>query len=585
MSAVTCAPASGNPVTDNLALWSSVYVKKATTGRGSNSKISPYGIQKLRELILELAVHGKLVPQDSNDELVSVLLGKIAKEKERMIEEEKTKKQKQLPDVGDNLPHDLPNNWNWTRLGEVTNYGVTEKAEPGDVDGETWVLELEDVEKITSNLLKRVRYSERLFRSSKNRFNAGDVLYGKLRPYLDKVLVADEPGICTTEIIPVRGYTGIVPTFLRILLKAPNFTIYANESTHGMNLPRLGTEKARLALIPLAPTDEQHRIVAKVDELMALCDQLEQQQTDSIATHQTLVETLLGALTTAGDQKDFEQTWQRIAEHFDTLFTTEHSIDQLKQTILQLAVMGKLVPQDPNDEPTSVQLKKISEEKVRFVNAGKIKIPKPVPKITEDEITFKIPASWNWVCLSDILAIVTDGDHQAPPKSDIGIPFLVIGNLNTGRIIFDACKYVPENYYSGLDWIKKPVYGDLLYTVTGSFGIPIPVETEEIFCVQRHVAILKAVNSTPMKYLVHLLRSRYAFNYATRIATGIAQKTIPLTGLRRLPIPLPPLAEQHRIVAKVDELMALCDDLKTRLQDAQTTQTQLADAIVKQAVA
>ena len=159
--------------------------------------------------------------------------------------------------------------------------------------------------------------------------------------------------------------------------------------------------------MPIPPLAEQHRIVAKVDELMALCDQLEQQQTDSNATHQTLVETLLATLTSAADQDEFTEAWQRIADHFDTLFTTEQSIDQLKQTILQLAVMGKLVPQDPNDEPASVLLEKIAKEKARLIKEGKIKKQKPLPEISDDEKPFDLPDSWAWTYVGECFSLTS----------------------------------------------------------------------------------------------------------------------------------------------------------------------------------
>ena len=177
----------------------------------------------------------------------------------------------------------MPYNWEWIRLGDATNYGITKKIEASEVEKEIWVLELEDIEKITSKLLKKVRFNERRFKSSKNIFNKSDVIYGKLRPYLDKVVISDEPGVCTTEMIPLRGYKDILPEYLRWVMKSPYFIEYANNSTHGMNLPRMGTEKARLALIPLPRKEEQYRIVAKVDELMALCDQLK----SSLAKAQT----------------------------------------------------------------------------------------------------------------------------------------------------------------------------------------------------------------------------------------------------------------------------------------------------------
>jgi len=289
---------NGNPLTDHLDLWTSALLTKSTAGRGGKGKQEAYGIKKLRELILELAVRGKLVPQDSNDESAEILLDRIMERKARLIKEGNLVAQKPLPASSKDYEYfALPTGWALSRLGEVTNYGITDKAEPKAISEDTWVLDLEDVEKETSNLLKKYRFAEKPFLSAKNRFIKGDVIYGKLRPYLDKVLVADEDGVCSTEMMPVRGYLGIAPNYLRLVMKSPHFIKYANDSTHGMNLPRLGTDKARMALFPLAPFAEQHRIVAKVDELMALCDRLEQQQADSQEAHQTLVETLLGTLT------------------------------------------------------------------------------------------------------------------------------------------------------------------------------------------------------------------------------------------------------------------------------------------------
>jgi type I restriction enzyme S subunit len=259
---------------------------------------TPNAIPKLHEMILQLAVRGKLVPQDSNDEPASVLLEKINAEKDRFIAEGKIKKSKPLPPIkSEEVPYGLPEGWQWVRLGDVTTYGITEKVEPGGVVEGTWTLELEDIEKTSSKLLVRVRYPERDFKSTKNLFSKGDVLYGKLRPYLDKVLVADEPGVCTTEIMPIRGYFGIDIYYLRYVLKSPDFISYANSSTHGMNLPRLGTDKARSALFQLPPFNEQKRIVSKVDELLALCDELETKLRQCSQVGEDLMEAVVNQVT------------------------------------------------------------------------------------------------------------------------------------------------------------------------------------------------------------------------------------------------------------------------------------------------
>ncbi len=156
-------------------------------------------------------------------------------------------------------------------------------------------------------------------------------------------------------------------------------------SGNGIAMVHMTKEKMEQLVIPIPPISEQHRIVAKVDELMALCDQLEQHSESQLAAHQTLVETLLTTLTDSADADELSQNWARLSTHFDTLFTTEASIDALKQTILQLAVMGKLVPQDPSDEPASALLERIAAEKARLVKEKKIKKEKPLPEISENE--------------------------------------------------------------------------------------------------------------------------------------------------------------------------------------------------------
>ena len=369
-------------------------------------------------------------------------------------------------------------------------------------------------------------------------------------------------------------------------MKSPYFIWYANESTHGMNLPRMGTDKARLALYPMVSEAEQHRIVAKVNELMALCDQLEKHQTDSNATHKTLVETLLATLTDAADQSEFAKARQRIANHFDTLFTTEQSIDELKQTILQLAVMGKLVPQDPNDQHSSVLLKNIAKEKARLIKEDKIKKQKQLPEISEDEKPFELPMGWEWSRLQEAID-VRDGTHDSP-KDAIGpdtYPLVTSKNFYNGTIKFDKARRISaEDHFSISKRSFVERYDILFSMIGGNLGNQVMVDDNRPFSV-KNVALFKYYDrelTSPFfikKFLEHL-----ALDLQSQAAGG-AQPFVSLGFLRKLVIAIPPIEEQRRIVAKVDQLMHLCDNLKTRLNDAQTTQVRLADAIVAQAVA
>jgi type I restriction enzyme S subunit len=560
-----------NIITENLPIWSSAVQSKSSAGRGTRSKRKLYGVKKLRELILDLAVRGLLVQQDPNDEPASILLEKISAKKEQLIKEGDIKNLKQLPPLAAaEFPNALPSSWQWARLGEITNYGMSNKAEPKDAGENTWVLELEDVEKETSRLIAKVRFSQRIFKSSKNIFKRGDVIYGKLRPYLDKVLVADEDGVCTTEMIPLRGHLEVYPQYLRLAMKSPRFKEYANNSTHGMNLPRMGTDKARLALIPVCPFSEQHRIVAKVDELMALCDSLEQQQEDSIQAHETLVEALLEALTNAADANAFQAAWQRISEHFDVLLTTDHSISKLKEATLQLAVMGKLVPQDPNDEPASVLLEKITVEKERLVNEGALKKQKNPSNIYDKLEIPVLPAGWSETAFGMVMFNL---DAQRVPLS------VEVRKHRKGSYDYYGASGV-------IDKIDDYLFDQPLLLI-GEDGAnlvnrstPIAFIARGKYWVNNHAHVIGALNEISLNYMsIHI----NAISLIPFI-TGMAQPKMNQAKMNSIPILLPPLAEQHRIVVKVDEIMVLCDQLKVSLEQAQQTQIHLTDAVVENAL-
>ncbi|EEO8454041.1 restriction endonuclease subunit S [Salmonella enterica] len=559
-------------IVDHIDTWTTALQTRSTAGRGSSGKIDLYGIKKLRELILELAVRGKLVPQDPNDEPASVLLKRIAAEKAELVKQGKIKKQKPLPEISEEeKPFELPMGWEWTRLGSISNYGFCDKAEPEDVTPETWILELEDIEKVTSKLINKVTFAERPFKSSKNRFSQGDVLYGKLRPYLDKVIVANEPGVCTTEIIPITSYGNIYPEFLRLLLKAPNFIIYANSSTHGMNLPRLGTEKAQQAVIELAPIQEQLRIVSRVDKLMSLCDQLEQHSLTSLDAHQQLVETLLTTLTDSQNADELAENWARISEHFDTLFTTEASIAALKQTILQLAVMGKLVPQDPNDEPASELLKRIAQEKAQLVKDGKMKKQKPLPPISDEEKPFELPIGWEWCRLGECINLIS-GQHLKPDEYEEEchgemLPYIT-GPAEFGLISPTYSKYTNE---------KRAIAakGDILITCKGAGLGKLNVADTNI-AISRQLMAINVIRMNS-EYLKIILDSMYGYFQSKGV--GIAIPGISREDVMEPLIMLPPFEEQKRIMENLYKLNFLIEDIKFRIKSAQQTQLHLADAL------
>lgn len=267
-----------------------------------------------------------------------------------------------------------------------------------------------------------------------------------------------------------------------------------------------------------------------------------------------------------------------LLQHFDRIGEAPDAIPRLRRFILDLAVRGKLVAQDPEDEPAAELLKRIQTEKARLVKEGEIKKLDPVVVDRDSKFSMELPERWETTTLLSVCSSVTDGDHPPPPKADSGVPFLVIGNVRSQRIDFTGCRYVPRDYYEALDSIRRPRYGDLLYTLVGSYGIPVPVLDSQQFCVQRHIGILRPMKLIDAAFLARVLESDWVFNQAMKCATGIAQKTVPLAGLRKIVISLPPLAEQHRIVAKVDELMALCDQLEAARNEREVRRNRLVAA-------
>ena len=352
---------TGNPVrgklpaVDSLAIWSRAIQRKSTSGRGKNNKISLYGVQKLRELILELAVRGKLVPQDPNDEPASVLLEKISNEKARLVQEGKIRKPKKLPEITEEeKPFELPKGWAWVRLQDVTTYIQRGKGPKYADEGRVKVISQKCVQWSGFNLTQ-ARYVDdvSLDKYQPERFlQKNDLLWNStgtgtvgrinvLKSIVPETLVAD------SHVTVIRPLV-VNSQYLWCYIAAPGIQLrinpeYENSLVSGTTKQvELNTSSVVPLLIPLPPLPEQHRIVAKVDELMALCDRLEQEQTDSREAHQTLVETLLRALVhdvqdvqvsreagtpgaTAPSAKAAQPAWQRIAQHFDTLFTTEES--------------------------------------------------------------------------------------------------------------------------------------------------------------------------------------------------------------------------------------------------------------------
>ncbi|CED57030.1 type-1 restriction enzyme EcoEI specificity protein [Aliivibrio wodanis] len=558
-------------ITDNIDVWTSTVKTKSASGRGSSKKIDLYGIKKLRELILELAVRGKLVPQDPTDEPASVLLERIREERRA---EAKNGKLNILKPISDSeFPCQLPINWTFVRLEEIIQIssGKNLTAKKMDSSGEIPVYGGNGVTGFHSewNVSKKT------------------IVIGRVGFYCGSVhLTPDSAWVTDNAFITKYSNTNLEEGFLVWLLKATNL----NENDSATAQPVISGRKVYPIVIALPPKKEQQLIVEKVDELMSLCDQLEQQTETSIEAHQTLVEVLLNTLTSSADAQELMQNWQRISEHFDALFTTEKSIDTLKKTILQLAVMGKLVPQDLTDEPAAKLLERIAEEKAQLIKDKKIKKQKALSEITEDEKPFALPSGWEWERIGNLSHFIEYGSSQKTVESlPNGVPVLKMGDIQNGKLILGEHKVMSSDVDELPNLYVKN--NDVLYNRTnsaelvGKTGIFKGVDDKYSFA--SYLIRIRCNQESIFPDYLNLSMNTPQFRISQiepHIKKQCGQANVNGTLMKSMLVSLPPLKEQKRIFNKVNELIMMCDQLKASLKESQTTQLHLTDAIIDKAL-
>ncbi|MPM03949.1 hypothetical protein SDC9_50216 [bioreactor metagenome] len=566
---------------DTLPIWTTAQALKTSSRGISASNQQLLGIQKLRELILELAVRGKLVPQDPNDEPASELLKRIEREKKRLIKDGKIKKQESLSEVEENeKSFDIPTSWEWVKIGNIgyTQTGGTPSKndnslfgndvpfiKPGDiypnyVDYNNEGLSFKGVDSLGRSAIE------------------GSILMVCIGT-IGKCNLIDRMCAFNQQINSISPYHKI-SDYILLALRSRYFQNTAWEKSSSTTIAILNKGKWENIGIPLPPLAEQHRIVERVNELMTLCDELEKEQTNSNATHETLLEVLLTNLTDAKNSDDFKEAWQRIAGCFDTLFTTEYSIDKLKQTILQLAVMGKLVPQDPTDEPASELLKKIAKEKARLVKEGKIKKQAVLPEIKEEEKPYELPKGWKWVRFSQIGELAR-GKSKHRPRNDNSLyengkyPMVQTGDVTKADRFIKT--YTALYNEKGLDQSRLWPKGTMCITIAANIADTSILGFDACFP-DSIVGLIVSNEIGDARYFDYFVRT--VKDRLTNFAPSTAQKNINLEILESLLIPLPPLHELNLIVVKVDELFAICDSLKVEIRKAQMIQNVLAEVIV-----
>ena len=396
-------------------------------------------------------------------------------------------------------PYELPEGWVWTTLGEISNYGTTINIQVDDIDKNEWILELEDIEKETANIIQRLSASERSVKRTRHKFSAGSILYSKLRTYLNKVLVAPSEGYCTTEIMPFDTYGIISNEYICHVLRSPFFLDYTLQCGYGVKMPRLGTTDACNGMIPLPPLNEQIRIVEAIKYWFVLIDIIE------------------------SGKENLQET-----------------IKQAKSKILDLAIHGKLVPQDPTDEPAGKLLKRIN----------------PKAEITSDNGHYqKLPEGWCKCSFDDIFNITMG---QSPNGCSInhqqGIEF------HQGKILFGE-KYLKRSDMFTDAPTKLATPNSLLLCVRAPVGV-VNITQREI-CIGRGLCSLKPNAAINLDYAYHALTT-YQSDFDSK-STGSTFKAISGSIIRNEVFALPPLQEQYRIVTKIEEIFAQLDAIEASL--------------------
>jgi type I restriction enzyme S subunit len=556
---------------------------------------APEGVAKLRAFVLDLAVRGKLVEQDENDEPASELVDAIAREKARLVKAKEIKKPQSLPPIASGAAStEVPTGWALTLLGNLVfdfQNGLSKRRSA--VGEPVPVLRLADIKsgEISSRELREIQLTDDEL--AHYPLAKGDVLIIRVNGSADLVgrFIPCREGKRWTycdHFIRMRVPTAYVDQrFLCILANSRWGREHVNNNTvttagqKTINQTGVGTLP-----VLLPPLSEQRRIVAKVDGLMALCDELEARGSERVRVRERASRSCLARLVNSRSRRDLASAWQRLSDHFEVLYDTPETLAHLRQSILQLAVQGKLVPQDPNDEPAVELLKRVAAKREQLLS--ECKLPKRANLNLDDngDPLFDAPTGWTWTHfdeIADIASGVTKG-RKLHGRKTAWYPYLRVANVQRWRLDLKVMKDIEIPIEEVAKYRLQN--GDLVLTEGGDWdklGRTAVWQGEIKDCLhQNHVFRARVLDSDIERRWVMLFTNspvgRDYFENASKKTTNLA--SINMTQLRRCPIPLPPIAEQKRIVAKVDQLMSQCDELSARLRERRSAgQTLLASLV------
>ena len=543
---------------------------------------APDAIPRLRRFILDLAVRGKLVEQDSEDEPAAELLKRIVAEKARLVKAGEIRKPKRLPAI-DEPPYPLPDSWRWLPIREVTS----DRGQCVPQSAFTYI-DVTAIDKENGFIATpKVLHAHEAPSRARKIVRKDDVVYSCVRPYLLNVAIIEDDfdplPIASTAFAILNGHGFVLPRFQWVVLRSPFMVARVEEEMRGQAYPAINdTDFVRLPF-PLPPLAEQHRIVAKIDELLALCDRLETARTEREATRDRLAAASLARLNTPDpDPVVFRQHTTFALNNLTPLTTRPDQIKAVRQTILNLAVRGKLVPQDPEDEPAAELLKRIAAEKMKLTKERKLRAQRPLPPISENDVSLETPIGWQWARLGDVLKLWNGFAFNSRDFQSQGVPVIRIGDLQAGEVVLSNAVCVSEDLANSVEqrfWI--PPHALLIAMSGATTGKVAFNRTGKKLILNQRVGRIEVfyANVNFLKFFFDTIVARNL-----EISFGTAIPNLSAKQINETVIPVPPLAEQHRIVTKVDELMALCDLLEANLATGDDARRHLLDTLVHEAL-
>ena len=486
--------------------------------------------QQLKNAILQQAIQGKLVEQRAEEGTGEELYKAIQDEKQKLIQEGKLKKQKALPEIAaDDIPFEIPETWKWVRLGDLSKSVQYGYNAPAKNEGRIKMVRISDIQD-DSVCWDTVPYCDiREEEIEQYLLKNNDILFARTGGTVGKSFLVkniSENAIYAGYLIRTQYGKNIVPQFLKYFMGSELYWSQLRIGTIATAQPNCNGQTLSKMILPLPPLAEQKRIVEKIEELLPLVER-------------------------------YEKAWARLEE-----LNKKFPLD-MQKAILGQAIQGKLVKQRAEEGTSQELYKAIQDEKQKLIQEGKLKKQKALPEITEEEIPFEIPETWKWVRLGEILYKLTDGAHSTPKYTDYGIPFISVKDLSSGHLDFTSCRFITKEEHKVLYNRCNPEYGDILLTKVGTTGIPVIVDTDMEFSLFVSVALLKfnqkKISNIFLKYLINSPLVQIQAKENTR---GVGNKNWVMRDISNTLIPLPPLAEQKRIVEKIEELLPLVEKLK-----------------------